>query len=85
MSENYVAELVENSQLAFKILDYFRRHPDAKDSYEGIARWWVQGDPVEVHRVLERLVDLNLVAKRCNASFDLYYARDSNGTQVDAS
>lgn len=78
MSTNEVAELVENSQLAFKILDYFRRHPQAKDTVEGIARWWVQDDPVEVRRVLEKLVNLNLVGKRANASFDLYYATNGN-------
>jgi hypothetical protein len=72
-------ECVENSQLAFKILDYLRRNPSAKDSVEGIARWWVQEDPVEVRRVLEKLAELNLVGKRSNAAFDLYFA--TNGEQ----
>jgi hypothetical protein len=74
-----VAEFVENSQLAVQILDYFRRYPQAKDTVEGIARWWVQDDPTEVRRVLDKLVDLDLVGKRRNAALDLYYAGSSNG------
>ena len=62
----------EESQLALEILDYFRRHPDAKDSVEGIARFWVSADPIEVRRALDRLIDLDLVVKRANASMDLY-------------
>ena len=39
-------------------------------------------DPVEVRRVLEKLFELNLIGKRSNTSFDLYYAanrQDGNG------
>jgi hypothetical protein len=74
MTQANMMEQVENSQLAFKILDYLRRNPSAKDSVEGIARWWVQEDPVEVRRVLEKLAEMNLVGKRSNAAFDLYFA-----------
>ena len=76
-----VMEFVENSKLAFKILDYFRRYPQAKDTVEGIAKWWVQGHPVEVRRVLDKLVDLNAVGKRSNAAVDLCYVVSSNGSQ----
>ncbi len=74
-----VMEFVENSQLAFRILDYFRRYPQAKDTVEGIAKWWVQEDAVEVRRVLDKLVDLKLVGKRTNAAFDLYFGVSENG------
>ncbi len=40
--------VAEESPLALQILDYFRRHPQAKDSVEGIARFWVDADPVVV-------------------------------------
>jgi DNA-binding IclR family transcriptional regulator len=72
MSLENVAEIGEDSQLALQILDYFRRHPQAKDSVEGIARFWVNADPIEVRRALDKLVELKLVVKRANASMDLY-------------
>ena len=72
MSVENVAEIGEDSQLALQILDYFRRHPQAKDSVEGIARFWVSADPLEVRRALDKLVELKLVEKRKNASMDLY-------------
>ncbi len=76
-----VKEFVENSKLALKILDYFRRYPQAKDTVEGIAKWWVQDDPVEVRRVLDKLVGLNAVGKRSNAALDLFYSVSKNGNQ----
>ncbi len=72
MIRENVADLGEDSPLALQILDYFRRHPQAKDSVEGIARFWVDADPVEVSQALEKLVDLDLISKRKNASIDLY-------------
>lgn len=67
-----VAEQGEKSQLALQILDYLRRHPQAKDSVEGIAQFWVQADPIEVRRALDALVDEKLVEKRSSAAMDLY-------------
>jgi len=72
MNHNVVAEIGEESQLALRILDYFRRNPQAKDSVEGIAQFWVNADPIEVRRALDKLVDLRLVEKREKASMDLY-------------
>lgn len=72
MSVENVADIGEDSQLALRILDYFRRHPRAKDSVEGIARFWVRADPLEVRRALDKLVELKLVEMRKNASMDLY-------------
>ena len=80
MNVQNVAEIGAHSELALRILDYFRRHPQAKDSVEGIARFWVSADAIEVRRVLDRLVELKLVEKRANASMDLY----SMGTQTAA-
>ena len=72
MSLQNVVEIGEDSQLALRILDYLRRHPQAKDSVEGIPRFWVNADPIEVRRALDKLVDLKLVVKRANTSIDLY-------------
>lgn len=74
MSHAGIAE-VEASPLASKILDYFRRHPRAKDSVEGIAKWWVDEERIEVRRALEELVDRGLVERRSNASIELYSMR----------
>lgn len=76
MHRQVVTESGEQSELASQILDYFRRHPQAKDSVEGIARFWVNADPVEVRRALDKLVDMQLVEKRENTSMDLYSACD---------
>jgi DNA-binding IclR family transcriptional regulator len=82
MSVQNVAEIGEDSQLALRILDYFRRHPKAKDSVEGIARFWVSADPLEVRRALDKLVDLKLVEKRKNASMDLYSMSSETSTRA---
>jgi hypothetical protein len=41
---------------AISILSYLRAHPDAKDSVEGIARWWVHADRETVEKALQILV-----------------------------
>ncbi len=46
---------------------YLTRHPEAADSVEGIARWWLSGDGLdasleEVRAALGRLIDQGLVA-----------------------
>jgi hypothetical protein len=77
MHRDDVAEIGKESPLALRILDYFRSHPQAKDSVEGIAQFWVHADPIEVRRALDRLVDMQLVEKRSAASMDLYSARET--------
>jgi hypothetical protein len=72
MSLQGVVEIGEDSQLALRTLDYLRRYPQAKDSVEGIARFWVNTDLIEVRRSLDKLVDLKLVVKRVNAFIDFY-------------
>lgn len=67
-----VAEIGKESPLTLQILDYLRRHPQAKDSIEGIAQFWVSADPIEVRRALDQLVDNKLVEKRSSAAMDLY-------------
>ncbi len=81
MSRIEASEHIENSKLALKILAYFRNHPEAKDSVQGIAKWWVQDNPYEVRQVLEKLVGLDLVGKRSNPYFDYYFAPNNGGNQ----
>ena len=83
MFRDEAAELGNQSPLALQILDYLRRHPQAKDSVEGIAQFWVSADPVEVRRALDRLVDMKLVEKRSNAAMDLYSMSDDRLVAAD--
>ena len=77
MNQEATKQLGDNAQLALKILDYLRHHPQAKDSAEGIAMWWVEDEPGQVRRVLEQLVDLNLLGKRTQSSFDIYFRTEA--------
>jgi hypothetical protein len=46
-------------KLQREILSYLMRHPDAKDTLEGITQWWLpagSAGPMEVDRLLEALV-----------------------------
>jgi hypothetical protein len=50
------------------ILRYLQEHPDAHDTLEGIAQWWVlhewtQLRITEVERVVDRLVAENLLVE----------------------
>jgi len=42
--------------VAQSIIEYVKENPDAKDTAEGIAKWWVQEDQAIVERALEYLV-----------------------------
>ena len=52
------------------ILQYLIAHPDAKDSLEGILRWWLPGDfgaweEGEVREALDALVTREWLTWRC--------------------
>jgi Fe2+ or Zn2+ uptake regulation protein len=53
-------------EIAQGILNYLRSHPEASDTLEGIAKWWLMRQRVSestevVQRVLERLRDQGLI------------------------
>lgn len=54
------SESVQKAALA--ILAYFRLHPHARDTVEGIANWWVREDKRIVKDALDLLVDEGIVA-----------------------
>jgi len=49
-----------HSDAAILILNYLVKHPDAKDTLEGIARWWILREQIEqsVEKVSQTLADL---------------------------
>lgn len=52
--------------VAQSILAYFRLHPQAKDTLEGVARWWVNAEPSLAEEALDLLVRNGRVSKRRN-------------------
>jgi hypothetical protein len=59
----------ELQKVALAIMAYYRTHPKASDTSEGIADWWVRKDREVVKQALDLLVKQKLVA----ASRDHYY------------
>ncbi len=61
------------------ILRYLQSHPDAVDSAEGIAQWWLpEAWCVDVHTVqaaLDRMRDQGLIRQRANADRHVLYSR----------
>jgi len=61
------------------ILRYLHAHPQAVDSAEGIARWWLPSDwCVDVHTVeaaLARLQEQGLIQQRTNTDRHVLYSR----------
>jgi hypothetical protein len=50
-------------KVSHAILQYLRLHPMAKDSLEGVARWWVGEEKTIVREALEALVRKGLCKK----------------------
>lgn len=61
------------------ILRYLHAHPEAVDSAEGIAKWWLpEGWCVDVHTVeaaLTRLLQQGLIRRRVNIDLHVLYSR----------
>jgi Tfp pilus assembly protein PilZ len=66
----------ELSNVAHEIYEYLRLHPGAKDSAEGIARWWVEADVPQVRNALEELAEKRLIGKSEGSRRVLYHAID---------
>ncbi|WP_447979256.1 hypothetical protein [Candidatus Nitrospira bockiana] len=61
-----------------EILRYVVEHPEAKDTIEGIARWWVRADdrrwPRElVHEAVEELVARGWIVRRETTASHVVY------------
>lgn len=63
-----------------EIQRYLRNHPNAADSVEGIARWWLTRQRYEeataaVEKALEILIERGVVARSTNAGDQRIYSR----------
>jgi len=71
--EDHTTEVVD------AILRYLASHPDAADTSEGIAKWWLQTergvDTEAVLSALARLEAQGLVHRRINADQHVLYSR----------
>lgn len=47
--------------VAQSIIEYLKNNPDAKDTAEGIAKWWVQKDVHIVKGALKYLVNIRQI------------------------
>ncbi len=66
------------SPLARAVLRYWWHHPQAQDTVEGIAQWWLteptmNPSPVEMEAALAELVQLGLVIRREGSEGRAYY------------
>lgn len=57
--------------VAQSIIEYLKNNPDAKDTVDGIAKWWVHKDKGVVEQALNYLVSHKRVI-RYNAQTRLY-------------
>ncbi len=79
MPEQRLGEVME------AIEAYLARHPEAADSAEGIARWWLatgglEASVDEVQRALARLIEFGVVrAERTPDGRSLYRAAPAQG------
>lgn len=73
LQEEHLTEVVD------AILRYLSSHPDAADTSEGIAKWWMPAergaDPEAVLSALARLEAQGLVHRRTNADQHVLYSR----------
>lgn len=59
----------ENDEVARRIIDYLSKHPDAGDTLEGIAKWWLGLERIDesvedVSKVIEDLIKSGLIKKK---------------------
>jgi hypothetical protein len=67
---------MERERIRKEILKYLARFPNAQDSLEGIAKWWVQSNEKDVESVLCELVRERIILKKEYALKTVYSLSD---------
>lgn len=68
----------EEPEIAREILHYLQVHPDAKDTLEGIAQWWLLKEWTErkfqqIEATISQLVSKGLIVERRRPGLPPYY------------
>jgi hypothetical protein len=68
----------KEQQTGWEILRYLMKHPEAKDTIEGIAKWWIERErrqPTlkEVERALSFLLSKDLILQTQRKGLPPYY------------
>jgi Fe2+ or Zn2+ uptake regulation protein len=77
LSEGQIDAKRRDAELARAVMRYLAEHPQAMDSAQGIAEWWVMREQVRVDvetvaKVLQQLVDEDQIEKVDSANGLLY-------------
>jgi hypothetical protein len=70
----------ESRALAGRVLEHLKRHPNATDTVEGIARFWMQSDLAatpreEVEKIVTELVEQGFMQRTLKADGEWIYGR----------
>lgn len=70
--------LYDKSDISFEILGYLIEHPDAQDTADGIAQWWILERCVKsqaplVNEAIDYLVERGLIVRRKAKDSKIHY------------
>lgn len=66
------------SEVAYEILSYLSEHPDAQDTLDGIAHWWLMERRIKYHislvrEALEELVGRGLIVEKYGTDLSVHF------------
>ena len=78
MVENQLFETERDPKLTYMILSYLQTHPNAMDTLEGIAEWWILSEKIKlnlakVKLALDVLMDEHIIEKKSFNGQKVYY------------
>ena len=76
-------KLVSTEELAEKIMNYLQKHPGAGDTLEGITRWWLDHERIElstdnVIEAIELLIKRNVLKREKYSTTYIYRLKNKN-------